>query len=172
MARRKRKATVPSDTMEAPTRAQLENGTYERRFITHVETNTKAMAFVSEHDPVERWDRSGRLTDGQAATISAVRRLWALAGISQRVTASYGQRSGVGSVESRACTEIEAREDLHRIQEYVPATYWNVFENVCRWGMAAGVAGADLGFGGRSAQDRAHQIVVFVADIIAMKERW
>lgn len=159
-----------------PTAAQLANGSYEQRFITHVETNTKAQAYVSDHDPVERWYRADRLSDTQVAAIDAVRRLWRLAGIEQKVTASYGERiAGYGSSERRALTEIKARQDLHRMQDYFPGTlttYWQVFENVCRHGQSAGVAGAALGFGSRSAQDRAHTIVCFVADFISSKEGW
>lgn len=171
MARRGRKAKR-METMQTPTEEQLENGNYHRDFVTHVETNTKAIAFISDHDPVERWERAGRLSDTQRVAIYAVRRLWRLCGLSQRVTATYGERLGRGNVESRAINEIEAREDLHRIQNYFPQAYWDVFENVCRWGMPAGVVGGELGYGSRSAQDRAHQIVVFVADMIAMKERY
>lgn len=169
---RKGKKKVDAIQTETPTAAQLAHGGYERRFVTHVETNTKAMAFVSSHDPVERWVRDGRVSDTQMTAITLLRRLWRLAGISQKVTASYGERiHGIGSVEYRAINEIEARDDLHRIQGYIPKPYFDVFENVCRHGMPAGVAGAELGYGSRSAQDRAHQIVVFVADLIAMWER-
>jgi hypothetical protein len=163
---------MPTEPMDMPTQAQLRNGGYERKFVTHVETNTKAMAFVSSHDPVERWLRDGRLSDAQEVAIGAVRRLWRLSGISQKVTATYGERCGGGSAEYQAINEIEAREDLHRMQGYIPKPYWDVWENVCRHGMPAGVAGAELGYGTRSAQDRAHHIVCFVADTIAMMERW
>lgn len=176
MARKGRQAKrLPADPMVTPTQAQLENGSYERKFITHTETNTKAMAFVSDHDPVERWLRAGRLSDTQETAIIFVRRLWELAGIKQSVTANYGERiPGSGNSERRAINEIEAREDLHRIIDYFPTPldgYYRLFENVCRHGMPAGVAGGALGFGTRSAQDRAHQIVAFVADIISSKER-
>ncbi len=127
---------------------------------------------VNNHDPIERWKAAGRLTQGQQVAIELSQRLWRLVGLEQRVTASYGERMpSSASIEFRALTEIEAREDLHRIQDYVPKSYWDVFENVCRYGMPAGVAGEALGFGERSSQDRAHQIVVFVADIIVMRER-
>lgn len=127
---------------------------------------------VNNHDPVERWKAAGKLSQPQQVVIEMVQRLWNLAGLQQRVTASYGERMPASaSYELSALNEIEAREDLHRIQDYVPAKYWAVFELVCRWGEAAGVAGASLGFGDRSAQDRAHTVVCFVADIIATRER-
>ncbi len=172
MARPKRKKQPAPEPMDTPTQAQLEKGGYERKFVTHVETNTRSMAFISSHDPVERWLDGGRLTSTQFAAIALLRRLWAFCGVSQRVTANYGERiAGSGSVEYRAINEIEARDDLHRIQDYVPKPYFDVFENVCRHGMPAGVAGAALGFGTRSGDVRAHQIVCFVADIVAMRER-
>jgi len=142
---------------------QRAKGTYqgERRIVNH-------------HDPVMRWRASGRLSDSQQRSIDHVRRLWELAGLQQRVTATYEARSSGGSsVEHNAHLKIDAREDLHRIKGYfsgVLSPYFDIFENVCRWGEPAGVAGSSLGFGTRSAQDRAHTIVCFVADYVAMKE--
>lgn len=128
---------------------------------------------VNNHDPVARWISSQRLTEGQQAAIRYVGRLWSLITLSAPLTANYGVfvGGGCGCSELRAANEIEAREDLHRIRGYVPPAYWQVFENVCRWGEQAGVAGGALGYGPRSAADRAHTIVCFVADLIAMKER-
>jgi hypothetical protein len=153
----------------------IKNGGYEKRFVTHVETNTKAETVVTNHDPVARWEDAGRLTKTQAAVIWMCRRLWQLAGLNPRVTANYGERiiGASSGVEVRALNQLEAREDLHRIQDYFPGptqAYFRVFENVCRWGMAAGTAGAELGFGTRSAQERAHTVVCFVADVIATHE--
>jgi len=173
MAKRKTKPKLNSEPMDTPTQSQLANGSYERKFVTHVETNTKAMAFVSSHDPVQRWLDAGRLSDSQEVAILAVRRLWRLTEQVRSITANYGERViGSGNAERQAINEIEAREDLHRIRGYIPRPYFDVFENVCRHGMPAGVAGGELGFGPRSAQDRAHQIVCFVADTIAMHERY
>lgn len=127
---------------------------------------------VNNHDPVQRWIASGRLTDSQQLAIGYVRRLWEIAGLQQPLTANYGHVAiGAGCAERRAAVEIEAREDLHRCQDYVPAQYWSVFELVCRWGEPAGVAGSSMGFGGREAQTRALTIVCFVADVVATKER-
>ena len=88
---------------------------------------------VNNHDPVERWKAAGKLSQAQQVVIEMCQRLWNLAGLQQRVTASYGERtSGSGNSEVRAINEIEAREDLHRIQDYVPGKYWAVFELLCR----------------------------------------
>lgn len=122
--------------------------------------------------PIMRWIDAGKLSETQALAIQTCYRLWALTGLEQRTTANYGERiPGAGDNDARAAVEIEAREDLHRIQGYIPAPYWAVFENVCRFDEPAGVAGSRLGFGNRSAEDRAHTTVCFVADLIAMRER-
>jgi hypothetical protein len=130
-------------------------------------TGTRS-GIVNNHDPVERWKAAGKLTQGQQVVIEMCQRLWRLAGLSQRVTASYGERMPASvSYELRALTEIEAREDLHRIQDYVPAPYWSIFENCCRHQMPAGIAGGD----DRNGAHRAYVVVCFVADVIAMRER-
>lgn len=123
---------------------------------------------VNNHDPVERWKAAQKLTQSQQVVIEMCQRLWNLAGLQQRVTASYGERMPASvSYELRAINEIEARDDLHRIQDYVPMQYWSIFERCCRWGEAAGVAGGD----DRNGAHKAYVVVCFVADIIASKER-
>lgn len=169
MAKPKRKTRPQIDPGETPTDAQLAHGGFERDFVTHVDSNTKAMVYIAAHDPVDRWKRAGRLSITQLAAIGYCQRLWRLAGLEQRVTANYGERIR-GHAESRAVNEIEAREDLHRVQGYVPPRWWQVFENVVRWRDAAGTAGSSLGFGDRSAQNTAYVTVCLVADTIAMKE--
>lgn len=171
MTRKRRKAAQPF-LLDGPTPEQLAKGGYERKFITHVETATKPMAHVVATEPVERWHKEGRLSDTQYAAIALVRALWRLAGVSQRVTANYGERMPPGTTnEWLAVQEIEAREDLHRIQAWFPRHYWEMFEAVCRFDEPAGTAGSRLGWGTRSARDRAHTVVCFIADYIASKER-
>ena len=122
--------------------------------------------------PVARWLATGKLSDTQHIAIQHCLRLWDMVGINQRTTASYGERVPASFTmdERRTLNLIEAREDLYRIMNYTPRPYWDVFENVCRHDEPAGIAGSRLGFGSRSAQDRAHTIVCFVADLIAMRE--
>ena len=157
---------------DGPTPEQQAKGGYQDRFVNHVESFTRSKVFVSSHDPVERWFRAGRLSDSQMTAIEHLRRLWRLTEDARPITANYGERiGGQGCGEARALNEIEAREDLHRIQGYVPMPYFSIMENVCRHGMSAGVAGEALGFGSRSGEIRAHQIVCFVSDVVAMKER-
>lgn len=125
-------------------------------------------------DPVQRWTWGGRLSDRQKLAIEVCIRLWEKAGLKQRITQKYGTRVPSAAsdwVELRAHDEIEARAHLYRLQGLIPDMYWDVFENVCRHGEPAGVAGSRLGWGSRSAQERAHTIVCVVADIIANSER-
>ena len=151
----------------------MQHGSYERRFVTNVETNTKADTVVNRGgDPISRWEAAGRLSGNQMVAIAHMQRIWRLAGLEQRVTANYGERiGGMGSSERVCLSEIEARQDLHRIRGEYPDAYFNVFENVCRFGHAAGNAGQALGYGSRSAETRAHQIVCMLADMIFDRER-
>lgn len=141
---------------------QRAKGTYEgeRRVINRGGT------------PVMRWIAANKLSDTQALAIQLCYRLWALVGLEQRTTAAYGERiAGNAEIsDQRSAMLIEAREDLHRIQDYIPGGYWTIFENVCRFDEPAGIAGSRMG-SARGAEDRAHTIVCFVADIIAMNER-
>lgn len=163
----------PVEALDGPTEAQIANGNFERTDFIHADTAQRVTAFVNRGGtPYARWKAEERLTDNQRVAIDHVIRLWALAGTERRITANYGERiSGSGNAEHRAISEIEAREDLHRIQDYIPSKYWHCFENVIRWDEPAGIAGSKLGFGGRSACDRAHQVCCFVADIIFERER-
>lgn len=157
-----------------PTPEQLAKGGYKRGFVTHGETATITMAYTSRHDPVERWKAANRLEPHQLAAIELCQRLWAIAGMPIRVTGNYGERiASQGSAESLNNAQIDAREDLYRIMDYFAGLekWWSVFEQVCRHGEPAGVAGSRLGYGGRSGADRAHTVVCFVADKIAEQER-
>lgn len=162
--------------LQTPTPEQLANGKYARRFVNHVESNTEAMVHVSRHHPVERWKAADRLEAHQVAAIELCQSLWNIAGLPIRVTASYGERIPVtGSSERLSNEQIDARNRLYRIRDYFAGLdkWWDVFENVCRFGESAGVAGTSLSQGGsnRAAEERAHTVVCFVADIIAQNER-
>jgi hypothetical protein len=152
------------------------HGDYRNDFVTHVETGTKAYTKLNRGgSPVDRWMASGKLTEAQVAVIQWCYARWELSGLKQRVTANYGERvPGEGSNELRVAEKLAARADLYRVMDYFPFpldAYWNVFENVCRFDMPAGVAGLALSQSSRSADARAHQVVCFVADYIGSKER-
>jgi hypothetical protein len=169
----KRKKRPDPIQLDGPTEAQLANGTYTRDDIIHVDFAQRATVHINRGGtPLARWKDS--LSDSQKAGIGHCLRLWELTGLRQSLTANYGQRIAGASNEHRAAVQIDARDDLWRIIDYFPGelrTYWQVFENVCRFDMPAGVAGSDLSQSNRTAEARAHQVVCFVADIIATKER-
>lgn len=157
-----------------PVHAQ-QHGDYVSDFVTLVEDGTKAHTKINRGgSPVERWIASGKLSQGQQVVIATCLYLWRLSGLRQALTANYGHVvGGLSCAEHRATTELEAREDLRRYQGYFPgplAVYFNVFENVVRHGIPAGVAGSELSKSTRTADARAHQVVCFVADVIATRE--
>jgi|JI10StandDraft_1071094.scaffolds.fasta_scaffold188956_4 hypothetical protein len=125
--------------------------------------------------PVARWAKSGKLSQTQCIAIEMCIRLWAITGTEQRTTANYGEIYSGSAAESENGVEryLDAKMDLSRLHGYFRGleAWWQVFENVCRFDEPAGVAGSRLGFGSRSAEDRAHTTVCFVADIIATNER-
>lgn len=147
------------------------HGDYQRGFVTHVETATKAHTMRNyASDPVKRWEKAGALSTTQLAAIELCRTLWERAGIQQRVTANYGERlPPTASAEDRSAVEIDARRELHRMQDEIPAQYWSVFENICRFGLPIGVTASAAGYVGTGAELRARTVVCFVADLIAMR---
>lgn len=170
---RKRAIPMPVEELVAPTPEQVAKG-YSPGFVMD-DNGLKAWAYRNtNHDPVERWLDNERIDQRQKSAIDLVRRLWNIVGIRQNVTANYGERiGGTGSVEHNTAMYLDAKDDLKRIEGYFAGldAYWQCFVNVCRFGQSAGVAGCELGFGSRSSEVRAHQIVCFIADFIASKER-
>lgn len=134
-------------------------GDYERnlRFVTNRTSST-----------VTRWCRDKSLSDSQIAAIEHCQRLWARLG-SQCLVIDFnrvrGQQHGDGY------SQHEALAELHRIKSGFPLPYWDVFENVCRFDLPAGVAGSELANRKRSAEIAARMIVSLLADMIAMRER-
>ena len=176
MAKRNRKPKQEHTAIviDMPTVAQLMNGDYRREDMIHADEGTRVTAWVNRGGtPVMRWWHSGKLDDSQLAVIEWCQRLWHIAGQRQRVTADYGERvPSSASVEMNAIKTIAANTDLDRLRSHIALDWhWDVFQNVCRHHMPAGVAGSELGFGARSAEIRAHTVVCSVADTIAKKER-
>lgn len=171
MAKRKPKPII--EPLDGPTPEQLGRGTYERGDFIHAESAQRVTIHINRGGtPLARWIAECKLSDTQQRAISHCLYLWRMAGTERRITSNYGERiPGEADSERRVANEVEARQDLHRIQDYIPEGYWNCFENCIRFDEPAGIAGSKLGFGSRSAHDRAHQVCCFVADLIAMKER-
>ena len=170
----KRDKTVPLVTPEA-----ANQGDY--RPVTVLDpsgdTRNSAKTLVNRGGtPVCRWASSGRLSDSQMTVILECQRLWRIAGGNPRVTGTYGERiAGLGNADLTTAFQSEARDTLNRYARHFEGAlkaYWDVFENVCRFGIAAGVAGAGAGYEGKAAEKRAHLTVCFVADILATHERF
>lgn len=124
--------------------------------------------------PLAMWKAQNMLTATQEAAIAYCIRLWEFLPPMPATTAQYGERipSSDSGHESEAAVNawLDAIDDLRRVEGYIPRSYWQVFENCIRFDEPAGVAGSSLGYTGRSGKAKAHVIVCFVADIIAMKE--
>jgi len=159
------------DERQIPPPEQM--GDMQDRYVTHVETGTITKTHVAAHSPVQRWKRAGRLSDTQIAAIALCEALWTKCGLRQKLTASYGERIPAScDNEWIAINEIQARKDLARIEGYCVPWQFEVFENVCRFDEAAGVAGSALGFNGtKAAQAATLMLVRCVADQIAKEER-
>jgi muconolactone delta-isomerase len=156
-------------------KAAQRHGDYQDDTLYEVNDNGAVVRIAAKRNhggcPLDRWSAANKLSMKQLAVISTCLRLWRLAGLNPRVTANYGERlAGGGNADHGAVNEVEAREDLRRLQSYVPAGYWGVWENIVRHGYAASEAGVGQGYVGKSAGHRAHLIVCFVADTIAMRE--
>jgi hypothetical protein len=117
---------------------------------------------------IDRWRTAGKLSDSQLAGILHCQHLWARIG-SQSIVADFDRIRGMPHGDG--VSQHEALTSLGRIASDFPPTYWDVFENVCRHDLPAGVAGSRLANVRRSAEIAARCVVCFIADIIAMKER-
>lgn len=177
MARRNRNARKRIEVierLETPTPEQIAHGEYQRDYVMD-SNGIKALAYRNTgHDPVTRWTIAGKIDPRQRAAIDTVRRLWDIVGIKQKVTACYDQRLfETGSVEMHMNVVLDAMRDLERIEGYFVGLrqWWQVFENVCRFGEPAGSTGIALGYAPKTAQARALTTVQFIADIIADRER-
>lgn len=136
--------------------------------------------------PLTRWRANKMLEPTQEAGIAYCLRRWDLLAQEPRVTANYGEQvKGVANNnESGAMilARMEAQEDLERIcgrrdefgvlvkHGYIPAPYWAIFENCIRHDEPSGILGSKFAGATQTAKTRAHTVVVFVADMICMKE--
>jgi hypothetical protein len=176
MGKAKRRKSVRAFAIDAelPTPEQLKQAPHERDFVTHAETNTKAMAFRNRGGtPLCRWVASNKLDDTQMAVIARCLEIWRLVGTRQSLTAKYGERLDQSSdYDGLSARAAEAEDDLKSFQSHFPGKakdYFGIFENVIRFNMPAGVAGGDPDK--KIASTRTLTIVRFVCDIIASNER-
>jgi len=171
--RRKRKLQV-AEPLDLPTPEQLMTGDYSRDFVTHAETNTKAMAHKSFRDPVLRWERDGKITDMQASTIRRMQALWQAVYGTQRLIGRYSEPLAPSTAETSSARSLALRDELRRIEGYFEGVqqWYGVFEKVCRFGFTGPEACETASVDERRSRDKALVIVCFVADFIRAKEGW
>jgi hypothetical protein len=173
-ARRKQRKHVTAEALDLPTPEQLNTAIYDRDFVMHAETGTKAMAHKCYRDPVLRWERDRKLTDIQASAIRRMQALWGAVHGAQRLTARYDEPLANSTGEDLNLRIIELRDELRRIEGYFDGVrqWYMTFERVCRFGLTGPEACATDSTDERRARDRALVVVAFVADLIAAKEGW
>ena len=103
----------------------------------------------------------------QLRAVEYIQRLWAKAETAGRIVANYGFISR-GGVEGRG--HFEAIEELGEWRKEF-GTYWDVFENVIRFGEPAGIAGSRLATNRPQATAAAKAIVGLVGSVIATRKR-
>jgi len=162
----KRKDPVPIEELMAPPPEQLAKGNVTSRFTVHVDTWTTAKTHrVSS--VLDRWFEEGRI-GFEAPALAAIEWCqvrWHARGTIGKLCASYSPTTGSGSLE--VVRDIELKDELDQMRELFPLDYWNVLENVVRWGMPAGVAGSEHANNDPQAIASARAIVGMIANMIA-----
>lgn len=172
MAKRRNKPRV-IEQLETPTAIQLANDDFDRDFVTHAETNTKAMAYRRrESCIVEKWCKEGGVgfDHGACRVIANCQTLWMRLG-EPRLIAQYGERLPA-STHDEGCTQQDALDQLHFYKRSLGAKmqpFWLVFENVVRHNEPAGVAGSSFAKNDAQRIQSAKVITGMVASFIAGK---
>lgn len=174
MPRTKKKARPIVEPGDLPTPEQLRSALHVRDFVTHAESNTKAMTHRSLRDPILRWERDRKITDMQASTIRRMQGLWQAVYGTQKLIGTYGEPVAASTGETSDARLMGLRDDLRRIEGYFDGVrqWYGTFERICRFGMTGPEACATNDIAERQARDRALVVVCFVSDFIAAKERW
>jgi hypothetical protein len=136
--------------------------------------------------PLARWKANKMLDISHEAAIGYCIRLWDILAKEPRLTANYGESIGGGNNDFESgraiMARMEAQEDLERIcgkrdefgvlvkPGYIPATYWAIFENCIRHDEPSGFLGSKFASPTQTAKTRAHTIVTYTAELIAMRE--
>ena len=152
-----------------------QHGDYESTLIVDPETGKRDAVRTMVNrggTPLCRWVAQKRLSETQESACRYMIRQWEVSGHRAALTAAYGERiAGAADADERSLQVMAASDAIARAKSYVPRAYYDVFENVVRFGIAAGTAGEALGHASRNAKHSAYLTVCFVADVIAMKER-
>jgi hypothetical protein len=168
--KRGRKMKHIAEKLEEPNAAQLARGDFRRDYVTHVETNTKAMAYRNRSNIVEKWFTEGwpGFEEPARLAINWCHDAWEARGIIGKFSANYEPTIGSGG-NSQYARSVELRDDLDRIKQLFHPTHWQVYENVVRWGLPAGVAGSDMAANTGQSIAAARATVGLVANFIAAK---
>lgn len=164
---RRRTSRGNPEQLDGPTPEQLAKGNVERETIIHIESYQRA-SIHRVSGIVERWFAEGHVgfEEPARAAIDWCMERWEARGVIGRQVANYEPVTAYGSNVVR---DIELVDELDRVARGFPKAYWDVFENVCRWGEPAGVAGSKLARNTPQAQAAARAIVGMTANMVAMK---
>lgn len=162
----KRKRHVAIEELVAPTAEQLMKGNVKTGFVVHVDTWTTAKAHrVSS--VLDRWFDEGRhgFEAPARAAIEWCQVRWEARGVIGRQCANYSPTCGSGG--GQVVRDVELRDELDAMKALFPHKHWDVYENVCRWGQPAGVAGSEFANNDPQAIASARAIVGMIANMIA-----
>lgn len=140
--RTKRKAATVREPGDTPTPEQATKGRAVREFVTHAETNTKAMAHRVAHDPIEKWIRKKYLTPLQIQTINRMQNLWDKLHGQISVTAAYREPLGAKSASHGGEGAIDRQRALEGALKAITDNfagqrmrYYACFEEIARFGI-------------------------------------
>lgn len=170
MPKKRKKPRLTIQPLDGPTASQLANGDYRRDTIIHADTAQRATVHINRDSAIlERWIAAGEpgFEKGPVQAIRDCQFFWHRLG-GPRLTAHYGERMPRGG-PSDGVGQADALIELRTRAELVPPSYWQVFENVVRWNLPAGVAGSDFARNTAQSIAAAKAIVGLVAGVIALK---
>lgn len=123
-------------------------------------------------DIVDRWLAEGGpgFDETERAAIEHCRGLWHRLGCCGSLVANLdGDRGGS---DGAGWSQHEALTELAVFKDRLPHRIWDVFENVVRWGQAAGHAGSEMASNAPQRQAAAKACVGFAASMIATWRRF
>ena len=171
---RKRKKPAIKLEAEMPTLERASKGNFERDFVTHAESNTKAMVHRDRESTIlQKWIRDGEQGFDEPACrfIADCQSLWRKTG-NRSITARYGEHTAPSTGDA-GHTQQDALDDLRYWRSLLGGAnmdaFWSVFENVVRWNEPAGVAGSSMANNPAQAIQSAKLITGMVASVLAAR---
>ena len=146
-----------------------QHGEYVDDFPHHHESETKAKTQRNTvSNIVDKWFLEGGIgfEAGAKQAVEYCIFLWHRAGTQGRLTSNYGERIPGGA---KGMSQEEAIDELAFVKKSFPHAYWDVFENVVRWGQPAGTAGSELATNTAQSIAAAKAVVGFIASHLAMQ---